>query len=156
MSIIIQVFCLGTKTQTIKIEKESTVSDALKTAGIFIDEFTPFINRKEVNKNHILSNGDKIIITRISKGAVDVKHKGQRWHINLTDIDPRPSDFHAHSRESADVLNIYTGEITDKRINKVISKWRPKVLDNFLKKIVAQYGDSPITKKAKSLLSERE
>ena len=155
MKISVSIICLGAETRTLEINKGEDISAVLKNAEIKIGDASLYINVK-IPKSYILHDGDIVFIIQGVKGAADVKYKGKRWRIYLTDKDTIfPSDFHAHCYDSKEVLDLYNGNIFDKVNHKYKTYLKEKRLCELLKKIVAQYGDSPITRKAKSILANK-
>lgn len=52
-----------------------------------------------------------VILAAAIKGAVDVKVAGRKWRIYKSDVDPKPSNFHAHDYENNLIVDLYTGVI---------------------------------------------
>lgn len=54
------------------------------------------------------------------------------WYLHQNDLDPWPSNFHAHNYDRKEVLDCHSGVIYDSTTRKRVGKMRPKKLAAFL------------------------
>ena len=78
-------------------------------------------------------SGTKITIFTSAKAGVIIKVGGDCWLLHQNDADPWPSDFHAHN--GREVLDCHTGNIFNKTTRKLVRKYRPKQLAQFVAEV---------------------
>jgi hypothetical protein len=57
--------------------------------------------------------------------GVEIRYQG-RWQIHQNDVDTFPSDFHAHRKDKAETLDLYTGDVFNPRTRQHVRKVKEK------------------------------
>lgn len=79
---------------------------------------------------HILDEGMEMLL------EVKVKHQGV-WVLHKYDADDNfPSDLHAHNKDAAEVLDLYTGNVYDVRTKKYLRSLSKKAMNHIYTKIM--------------------
>lgn len=79
---------------------------------------------------HILDGGMEMLL------EVKVKHQGV-WVVHKYDADDNfPSDLHAHNKDAAETLDLYTGNIYDAKTKKYLRSLSKKAMNHIYTKIM--------------------
>ena len=117
--------------------------DVLRTRGIetvsgFTFEMPDGLKVKVTDEEDVFLDkpyvaGTKITIFTSAKAGAFIRVGGEVWALHKNDLDPWPSDFHAH--QGREVLDCYTGDIFNKTTRKFVRKIRRKDLARFISAI---------------------
>jgi hypothetical protein len=66
--------------------------------------------------------------------GVEIRYQG-RWQIHQNDVDTYPSDFHAHRKDKAETLDLYTGDVFDPKTRQRIRKLKQKDMRDVYKEL---------------------
>jgi hypothetical protein len=134
--ISIRILTLGFS-KIFKIENNSKISDALKISGLSISkDYSYYVNGLIVTIDKILKDGDILIVTFPVKASAIIKRSGKIWEYHKNDSDKFfPSDFHLHSIESPEVLDMYTGYIYNSKTRKPIGALSSKDMKSIYAKL---------------------
>lgn len=112
------------------LQEGTSIASLIKTLGwTSIQNNQLYINGIPQNDNYVLKEGDIALYIHKIKGEIQIKRNGI-WIYHMYDKDDNfPSDFHAHNKELPEVLDIYTGNIYDKRTKKIVRKLSDKKLN---------------------------
>lgn len=87
------------------------------------------------DEREITPEGQQLLLeVRVTKRGI--------WQINLDDPDPWPSDPHADRVDGAEKLDLFTGEVFDKKTGKPIYKLSKKDMKFIFRKIMDSKEDS--------------
>jgi hypothetical protein len=117
--------------------KEVTLKEGTSVGQLLIDRGWKLqdgdeirVNWKPVDVSYVVQQDDIIFIAFPIRGEVTIRRKGV-WRIHKYDADTNwPSDFHAHNVDApAEVLDLYTGNVFDKRSRRLIRRLRSRDLE---------------------------
>jgi hemerythrin superfamily protein len=73
-----------------------------------------------------IGSGELQILDRVKQlFGVEIKYQGI-WQVHQNDLDNFPSDFHAHRKDKAETLDLYTGDVYDPRTRKYLRTVKEK------------------------------
>ena len=111
-----------------------SVHDALAIADVSIDRWGINVNGHRVSSNHMLENGDCIVLAPLTaRGEACFKVAGRKWAVHKYDPDDIfPSDFHAHDYEHRETLDLYTRNVFDSVTRKSKGRLAKKHFETLL------------------------
>lgn len=149
----IKFVSIGARVQTVELPENSLVSDLKDRLSITRRDGSFYRKGSGLNPRTALKDRDIIIYAFSIRGEATVRRNGKVWQVNKNDLDPFPSDFHAHNYADNETLDLYTGFLykshTKNKIAMLLEKDYEGVLINLSKRKEMVFRD-----KANKILKE--